>query len=346
VPSPPVSDPALARAGLPRPIVDVRGLRTHIVTRWGTVKAVDGVSFQVAEGETLGLVGESGSGKSMTCLSLLRLVPRPAARILGGEVWLDGEDLLAKSEREMRAIRGRRIGMILQDPMSSLNPVFSVGMQVKEPLVLHHGLRGHRLVARAAELLASVGISSPAERLRAFPHQLSGGMRQRVVGAMAIAAPPRLLIADEPTTSLDLTIQAQYLRLLKDLQERHGLALIFVTHNLGIVSRMCDRVAVMYAGRIVEAGPVRQIWSAPAHPYTRALLESVPRLGIARAKLTAIEGQPPDLATLGAGCAFAPRCRDAMDRCRVEAPPVLAIAPGHTARCWLHAPGPAVPERA
>src|SRR6185369_12456294 len=232
-------------------VIDVRDLRTHIVTRWGTIKAVDGVSFRVDEGETLGLVGESGSGKSMTCLSLLRLVPRPAARILGGQILLDGEDLLAKSEAEMRKICGRRIGMILQDPMSSLNPVFSIGMQVREPVALYHGLRGAALAARAAELLAAVQIPSPAERLRAFPHQLSGGMRQRVVGAMAIAAPPRLLIADEPTTSLDLTIQSQYLGLLEELQDRHRLALVFVTHNLGIVARICDRVAVMYAGRIV-----------------------------------------------------------------------------------------------
>jgi len=317
----------------------VRGLRTHIVTRWGTVKAVDGVSFQVAEGETLGLVGESGSGKSMTCLSLLRLVPRPAARILGGEVWLDGEDLLAKSEREMRAIRGRRIGMILQDPMSSLNPVFSIGMQMREPVALYHGLRGSALAARAAELLAAVRIPAPAERLRAFPHQLSGGMRQRVVGAMAIAAPPRLLIADEPTTSLDLTIQSQYLGLLEELQDRHRLALVFVTHNLGIVARICDRVAVMYAGRIVEMGPVRRLFTRPAHPYTRALLESIPRLGTRATRLTAIEGQPPDLAHLPAGCAFAPRCPSVMERCRVESPPETVVEAEHVTRCWLEAPG-------
>jgi oligopeptide/dipeptide ABC transporter ATP-binding protein len=321
------------------PILEIEDLRTHIVTRWGTIKAVDGVSFSVDAGETLGLVGESGSGKSMTCLSILRLVPRPAARIVGGAVRLEGEDLLRKSDREMRRIRGKKVSMILQDPMSSLNPVFSVGMQVREPLALHHPLRGRALVERAVELLASVGISSPALRLRAFPHQLSGGMRQRVVGAMAISAPPRLLIADEPTTSLDLTIQAQYLRLLKEIQARHRLAMIFVTHNLGIVTRMCDRVAVMYAGRIVEAGPVRRLFTSPAHPYTRALLESVPRLTASRTPLAAIEGQPPDLASLGAGCAFAARCRDVMERCRGEAPPDFAIAGDHTTRCWLAAPG-------
>jgi oligopeptide/dipeptide ABC transporter ATP-binding protein len=320
------------------PVVDVRDLRTHLVTRWGTIKAVDGVSFTVAEGETLGLVGESGSGKSMTCLSILRLTPRPAARTLGGQVLLDGEDLLAKSEREMQRIRGRRVAMILQDPMSSLNPVFSIGMQVREPVASYHALSGRALRARAAELLASVGIPSPAERLRAFPHQLSGGMRQRVVGAMAIAAPPRLLIADEPTTSLDLTIQAQYLRLLKELQERHRLAMIFVTHNLGIVAKMCDRVAVMYAGRIVETGPVATIFRAPRHPYTRALLASVPRLGDSTDWLRAIEGQPPDLAALPGGCAFAPRCPQAMDRCRTDEPPEFAVGAHHASRCWLEAP--------
>ena len=217
------------------PVIEVHDLRTHLVTRWGTIKAVDGVSFSVAEGETLGLVGESGSGKSMTCLSLVRLTPRPASHIVGGSVRLDGDELTTKTEAEMQRIRGRKIAMILQDPMSSLNPVFSVGMQVREPLAMYHGLRGATLTERAAALLASVRIPSPAARLRAFPYQLSGGMRQRVVGAMAIAAPPRLLIADEPTTSLDLTIQAQYLGLLEELQDRHRLAMIFITHNLGIV---------------------------------------------------------------------------------------------------------------
>jgi oligopeptide/dipeptide ABC transporter ATP-binding protein len=318
--------------------IDVQDLRTHIVTRWGTIKAVDGVSFSVAAGETLGLVGESGSGKTMTCLSIVRLVPRPAARTVGGRVLLDGEDLLTKREDEMQQIRGRQVAMILQDPMSSLNPVFSIGMQVREPVAMYHGLRGRALTARASELLASVRIPSPAARLRAFPHQLSGGMRQRVVGAMAIAAPPRLLIADEPTTSLDLTIQAQYLGLLKELQERHRLAMIFVTHDLGIVARICDRVAVMYGGRIVEIGPVRRIFKSPAHPYTRALLEAIPRLGTRRDRLTTIEGQPPDLATLPAGCAFAPRCPHVLDRCRAEAPGDTVVAPGHATRCWLHVP--------
>jgi oligopeptide/dipeptide ABC transporter ATP-binding protein len=319
-------------------VVDVQDLSTHIVTRWGTIRAVDGVSFHVDEGETLGIVGESGSGKSMTCLSLVRLVPRPAARIVNGRVLLDGEDLLVKSESQMQQIRGRKVAMILQDPMGSLNPVFSIGMQMREPVAMYHGLRGSALGARAAELLAAVRIPSPAARLRSFPHQLSGGTRQRVVGAMAIAAPPRLLIADEPTTSLDLTIQAQYLGLLKELQERHRLAMIFVTHDLGIVARVCDRVAVMYGGRIVEIGPVRRICTAPAHPYTRALLGAIPRLGARREQLTAIDGQPPDLAALPAGCAFAPRCGEALERCRREAPAETALDAGHATRCWLHAP--------
>jgi oligopeptide/dipeptide ABC transporter ATP-binding protein len=274
----------------------------------------------------------------MTCLSLVRLVPRPAARIVGGEVRLDGEDLLTKSEREMQRIRGRKVAMILQDPMSSLNPVFSIGMQLREPLRMYHGLRGRAIATRAAALLASVRIPSPETRLRAFPHQLSGGMRQRVVGAMAIAGPPRLLIADEPTTSLDLTIQAQYLGLLKDLQAQHRFAMIFVTHNLGIVARTCDRVAVMYAGRIIEAGPVRRIFTTPAHPYTRALLLSIPRFGARRETLTAIAGQPPDLASLPPGCAFAPRCPDVLARCRTEAPPETLVSAGHTTRCWLSVP--------
>ena len=320
------------------PVIDVRDLRTHIVTRWGTIRAVDGISFSVGEGETLGLVGESGSGKSMTCLSLLRLVPRPAAQIVGGEIRLDGEDLLAKSEREMQRIRGKKIAMILQDPMSSLNPVFSVGMQVREPVAIHQGLRGRALTDRAVALLTSVGIPSPVARMRAFPHQLSGGMRQRVVGAMAIAAPPRLLIADEPTTSLDLTIQAQYLKLLRDLQAQYRLAMIFVTHNLGIVARMCDRVAVMYAGRIVEAGAVQDVFQTPAHPYTRALLESVPRFERTDDRLQAIEGQPPDLAALPPGCAFQPRCPAAVERCSREDPPAFAAGAGRESRCWLLAP--------
>jgi oligopeptide/dipeptide ABC transporter ATP-binding protein len=234
----------------------------------------------------------------------------------------------------MQKIRGRKIAMILQDPMSSLNPVFSVGMQMREPVSSYHGLRGRALTEKAAALLGSVRIPSPLERLRAFPHQMSGGMRQRVVGAMAIAAPPRLLIADEPTTSLDLTIQAQYLTLLKELQAQHRLAMIFVTHNLGIVAKMCDRVAVMYAGKIVEQAGVRELFNAPRHPYTAALMGSMPKLG-SKEPLYAIPGQPPNLASLPSGCHFHPRCPRAIERCAREAPPEVVLANGNVATCWL-----------
>ena len=288
-------------------------------------------------GKALIISGESGAGKSLTARAVLQLLPQ-AASVRGGQIVLDGVDLLQASTSHLRGVRGAKVGMILQDPMSSLNPVFSIGRQVREPVAMYHGLRGQALGERAAALLAAVRIPSPVERLRAFPHQLSGGMRQRVVGAMAIAAPPRLLIADEPTTSLDLTIQSQYLSLLEELQRRHDLAMIFITHNFGIVSRICDRVAVMYAGRIAEMGMVRQIFTSPAHPYTRALLESIPRLGARTSRLAAIEGQPPDMAKLPGGCAFAPRCPHVMDRCRGEAPPEFTVAPGQVSRCWLHAP--------
>jgi oligopeptide/dipeptide ABC transporter ATP-binding protein len=235
----------------------------------------------------------------------------------------------------MRRIRGKRIAMILQDPMASLNPLFTVGDQVAEPIRVHEGASRRRAWGRAQELLKAVRISAPETRVREYPHQLSGGMRQRIVGAIAISCEPRLLIADEPTTSLDLTIQAQYLNLLRDLQRAHRLTLIFITHNLGIVAKMCDQVAVMYAGRLVESGPVGRIYNAPAHPYTRALLESIPRLGDSRKRLTAIDGQPPDPIALPGGCAFHPRCPKVMERCRAEAPPELRVGASHTSRCWL-----------
>ena len=332
------------------PILEVKELSTHLVTRAGTIRAVDRVSFSVSAAETLGLVGESGSGKSMTCLSILRLVPKGVARIVGGEILLDGEDLLQKTESEMTQVRGKRISMILQDPMSSLNPVFTIGMQLGEAVNLAQGLRGQARDARAVELLSAVRVASPHMQLRAYPHQLSGGMRQRVVGAMAISGPPEVLIADEPTTSLDLTVQAQYLRLLKDIQKRHDLAMIFVTHDLDVVARICDRVAVMYAGRIVETASTQQLWNAPAHPYTRALLGSVPRLGASRQRLTAIEGQPPDGAAIPPGCPFHPRCPHAMPTCREQEPPAFVVDANHTSRCWLAAsdpvlaPFPATPD--
>jgi len=322
------------------PLLELRGLSTHYVSARGTrvVRAVEDVSLTLEAGGTLGVVGESGSGKTTLALTILRLLP-PAARIVAGEIRFEGEDLRTKSDREMRRIRGKRIAMILQDPMASLNPLFTVGDQVAEPIRVHDGTGRTGAWDRARELLRSVKIPAAESRLRDYPHQLSGGMRQRIVGAIAISCGPRLLIADEPTTSLDVTIQAQYLKLLRELQRAHGLALIFITHNLGIVAKMCDQVAVMYAGRMIESGPVHQIFDAPAHPYTRALLESIPRMGDPDQRLTAIEGQPPDLAAPPGGCAFHPRCPKMMDRCRTEEPPVFDIAAGQSARCWLAAPG-------
>lgn len=315
-------------------LLEVRELRTYIYTRRGVVKAVDGTSFSVRRGETLGIVGESGSGKSMTCLSLLRLVPEPGGRIVGGEIVFDGEDLLTKSREEMRELRGSRMAMILQDPMASLNPALTVGEQIAETLRLHRGLRGRALDARIVELLRQVRISDPERRIVAYPHQMSGGIRQRVAGAIAISCQPSLLIADEPTTSLDVTIQAQYLRLLKDIQRETGLAMIFVTHDLGIVAKLCDRVAVMYAGRIVETGRTRDIFDRPRHPYTIGLLSCLPTLTRGREPLVAIEGQPPDLANLPPGCSFAPRCPMAEARCQEAVPPLEVAGPDHQVACF------------
>jgi oligopeptide/dipeptide ABC transporter ATP-binding protein len=319
-----------------RPLLELDRLSTHYVTARGTrvLRAVDEVSLTLQAGETLGVVGESGSGKTTLALSILRLLPT-AAHIVGGAIRLDGEDLMTKSPTEMRRIRGKRIAMILQDPMASLNPLFTVGDQVSEPVRVHEGVGRRSARQRAGALLRAVRIPAPDQRLREYPHQMSGGMRQRIVGAIAISCEPRVLIADEPTTSLDVTIQAQYLKLLRDLQREHHLALIFITHNLGIVARMCDSVAVMYAGRVIEAGPVRRIFNTPAHPYTRALIESIPRMGDGPERLTAIDGQPPDLATLPQGCSFQSRCAFVMERCRMDAPPAFDVEPGHTARCWL-----------
>jgi len=321
------------------PLLELRRLSTHYVSARGTrvTRAVDDVSLVLDQSQTLGIVGESGSGKTTLALTLLRLLP-PAARIVSGEIFFEGADLLKKSDAEMRRIRGKRIAMILQDPMASLNPLFTVGDQVAEPIRVHEGASRRSAWSRATELLKAVRIAAPETRVREYPHQLSGGMRQRIVGAIAISCEPRVLIADEPTTSLDLTIQAQYLKLLRDLQRSHNLALIFITHNLGIVAKMCDQVAVMYAGRLVESGPVKQIYNAPAHPYTRALLESIPRVGDNRKRLTAIDGQPPDPSAPPPGCAFHPRCPNAMDRCRSEAPPEFRVADAQTSRCWLSDP--------
>jgi peptide/nickel transport system ATP-binding protein len=315
------------------PLLEVRDLRTYIYTRRGIVKAVDGASFSVHAGETLGIVGESGSGKSMSCLSILRLVPEPGGRIVGGEIVFDGQNLLTKSPEEMRQLRGSRIAMILQDPMASLNPAMTVGEQIAETLALHRGLRGRALDDRVLELLRQVKISDPERRVHAYPHQMSGGIRQRVAGAIAISCQPSLLIADEPTTSLDVTIQAQYLRLLKEIQRETNLALVFVTHDLGIVAKLCDRVAVMYAGRIVETGRTRDIFNQPRHPYTIGLLNCLPTLSRGRTPLTAIEGQPPDLANVPPGCSFAPRCPMAEPRCHQTRPELAPIAPYHDVAC-------------
>ncbi|MGH7091981.1 MAG: ABC transporter ATP-binding protein [Stellaceae bacterium] len=327
------------------PLLKVSDLEAHYVSFGGSrvVKAVDGISFALEEGETLGIVGESGCGKTTTCLALVGLLP-PAAGIVGGSIAFQGEELTRMTPRQMRHIRGKQIAMILQDPMASLNPLFSIYRQVGEPAYYHRAIRGRRLRECVRDLLDAVRIPSPTMRMREYPHQMSGGMRQRIVGAIALAGGPRLIIADEPTTNLDVTIQAQYLDLLRELQQQTGVAVIFVTHNLGIVARMCDRLAVMYAGRIVEAGTVRQLFDAPQHPYTKALLGSMPKLG-SKEKLFAIPGHPPDLASLPAGCAFHPRCADALARCADEIPPELSIADGWTARCWRAEVQPATVER-
>ncbi len=320
-------------------ILQVSGLKIHLDTSRGVVKAVDGVSFKLHEGETLGIVGESGSGKSMTALGILQLIPRPAARIVDGSVKLDGQELLSMSERQMRKVRGRQIGMIMQDPQSSLDPVFSVGYQLMEVFKLDVETAPKVLRHRAIESLRDVQIADPDRRIDSFPHQMSGGMKQRVVGAMAVARGPKVIIADEPTTALDVTIQAQYLRLLRSIKEKTGASMIFITHDFGIIASMCDRVAVMYAGRVVEQGTTRDMFDHPRHPYTRALMESVPSARRTVRKLESIPGQPPLPWDLPQGCRFAPRCSFAMDRCGREYPPSYELSSGtgdpHTASCWL-----------
>ena len=316
------------------PVLKVENLRTYFRTRWGEVKAVDGVSFELRKGETLGIVGESGSGKSVTMLSMMRLIPMPPGRIVEGSITLDGEDLLQLSESEMSKVRGSKIALIIQDPMTSLNPVLSIGNQVTEAIRIHQDIPKRSVMEKALEVLRKVNIPAAESRVRDYPHQMSGGMRQRVVGAIGISCQPLVLIADEPTTSLDVTIQAQYLKLLRDLQRESGLSLIFITHDFGIVAKMCDRVAVMYAGRIVEEGAVRDIFNAPSHPYTEALLASVPKMEEDVDRLYAIEGQPPLLHDLPVGCAFADRCQYVMDRCREEYPPEFPVAEGHYSACW------------
>ncbi|TMQ15404.1 MAG: ABC transporter ATP-binding protein [Candidatus Rokuibacteriota bacterium] len=317
-------------------LLEVRNLQTHFATRGGVVRAVDGVSWDVREGETVALVGESGCGKSVSALSIMRLVAAPAGRIVGGQILFKGRDLLRLGEEEMRRVRGREIGMVFQEPMTSLNPVLNIGRQLTEGLEIHLKLSPADARRRAEELLAMVGISDPGRRLRQYPHQFSGGMRQRMMIAMALACNPSLVLADEPTTALDVTIQAQILELMKDLSRRLGVAMLIITHNLGVVARYADRVNVMYAGRIVERATAREVYGRPRHPYTLGLLRSVPRLDEPRrARLTPIEGQPPDLTRLPPGCAFAPRCAFCVERCTREAPPLAEVdAGGHVSACW------------
>ena len=319
-------------------LLDVRGLKTYFFTRDGVVRAVDGVSFSIVRGETLAIVGESGCGKSVTSLSILRLIASPPGRTVEGSVVFEGRDLLELSEAEMRKVRGDAISMIFQEPMTSLNPVLTIGRQIAEVLILHRGLSREDAMRSAVEMLRLVKIPEPERRVGEYPHQLSGGMRQRVMIAMALACEPRLLIADEPTTALDVTIQAQILDLMRELKARTGAAIMLITHDLGVVAEMAQRVVVMYAGRKVEEGPVEALFANPRHPYTRGLLDSIPKLGAASrgagTRLTEIAGTVPSLSESIVGCAFAPRCAYATVRCQNEYPPFEEKIPGHGAACW------------
>ncbi len=317
-------------------LLTVQDLKTYFYTPNGVVKAVDGVTYDVQEGETMALVGESGCGKSVSALSIMRLVPTPPGRIVGGQILFQGENLLALDDDRMRQIRGKEIAMVFQEPMTSLNPVLTIGRQLTETLEVHLHMSKEAAKARAIEVLNLVGIPDAERRLSQYPHQFSGGMRQRVMIAMALSCDPKLILADEPTTALDVTIQAQILELLKDLSERFGVAIIIITHNLGVVARYADRVNVMYAGKVIERGTARVIYHNPRHPYTLGLLRSVPRFDQPRkAKLDPIEGQPPDLADLPPGCSFKPRCRFAIERCAAEIPPLLAVDTEHLSACWV-----------
>jgi oligopeptide/dipeptide ABC transporter ATP-binding protein len=315
-------------------VLQVENLHTSFFTRMGEFKAVDGVSFYVREGETFGIVGESGCGKSVTATSLMRLLPEPAGQIIAGKVILEGTDLLTLNKKQMRGFRGKMISMILQDPMSSLNPVFTIGDQISESVRLHQGLPENMIEPEVIESLRLLKIPAPEVRLKEYPFQLSGGMRQRVVGAIAMSCRPHVLIADEPTTALDATIQAQYLALFDDIQVKTNVALIFITHDFGVVARICDRVGVMYAGKFVETAPTRDIFKAPRHPYTIALISSVPRLDKKDDRLYSIEGQPPSLFNLPPGCRFAPRCPQVMDICKEQEPPEVKLSEDHSVSCW------------
>ena len=316
-------------------LLEVKNLSTYFFTPEGVVKAVDNITYDLEEGETLALVGESGCGKSVSALSIMRLIQRPG-RTVSGEVNFAGQDLLALDDSDMRRIRGKDMAMIFQEPMTSLNPVLTIGKQLTEALMLHLGMEQDAANERAGDLLQRVGIPEGRGRLRDYPHQFSGGMRQRVMIAMALSCDPKMLIADEPTTALDVTIQAQILELVKALGEEMGTAVLIITHNLGVVARYADRVNVMYAGKIIERGTAREIYTNPRHPYTIGLLNSVPRLDQPRKEqLDPIEGSPPDLIGLPEGCSFRPRCRYAIDRCAVEYPPLVEVSDGHTAACWV-----------
>ena len=316
-------------------LLEIEDLQTHFFTSAGTVKAVDGVSYTVDEGETVAVVGESGCGKSVTAMSILRLIPWPPGKITNGKINFDGQDLLQLTEEEMRNIRGCDIGMIFQEPMTSLKPVLTIGLQLTETLIAHTDITEEKARDRAIELLGMVGISEPERRLTQYPHHLSGGMRQRVVIAMALSCDPKLIIADEPTTALDVTIQAQILELMKDLTKSMGVAMIIITHNLGVVARYADRVNVMYAGRIIESGTARDVYYNPKHPYTLALLKSVPRMDqVRQAKLDPVDGQPPDLSQLDAGCSFRSRCRFVSAKCAQEYPQLEQVSDTQYAACW------------
>jgi oligopeptide/dipeptide ABC transporter ATP-binding protein len=315
-------------------ILEVSNLRVHFRTDEGTVPAVNGVDFSVAPGEILGLVGESGCGKSVTSLAIMRLVPKPAGKIVSGEIVFEGENLLAKAEADMRKIRGNDISMIFQEPMTSLNPVLTVGEQLMETIVLHQGVGRREARVRASDMLAKVGIPSPERRIGEYPHQMSGGMRQRVMIAMALSCRPKLLIADEPTTALDVTTQAQILSLMSELQTQFNTATILITHDLGVIAEMADRVVVMYAGKVVETADLQELFDNPAHPYTLGLLGSVPRLDQNRRRLDAIEGTVPNMINMPRGCEFSPRCRFSEARCREDEPELVSVGPRHMLRCF------------
>lgn len=318
-------------------LLEIEDLRTQFFTSSGIVKAVDGITYDVEGGETVAVVGESGCGKSVSALSILRLVAEPAGKVVGGTIKFQGQDLLALSDVEMRKIRGNDIAMVFQEPMTSLNPVLTIGLQLTETLTHHLNMSADEATARAVELLGLVGISEPERRLAQYPHHLSGGMRQRVMIAMALCCDPKLIIADEPTTALDVTIQAQILELMKNLTRDFGVAMIIITHNLGVVARYADRVNVMYAGKIIETGTAKDIYHTPRHPYTLALLKSVPRIDQPRvAKLDPVQGQPPDLSKLDDGCAFRPRCRYATEQCAQSIPDLEKIEGVHSSACFRH----------